>query len=547
MTPHVAYIGNFEPPHSTENHVQAALVANGCRVTRHQENAVEWDQLAGDLVESSPDFVLWTRTWSLDREAQLRFVDTMRAAKIPTIGFHLDRWWGLSRAHQVLDEPFFRCQLVITADGGHDADWRAAGVNHVWMPPAVSAAECERVGEFSTEYDFDVVFVGNWRSYGHAEWEPYRRALINNLMTRYPRRFRPYCCDVRGQRLADLYSTARVIVGDSCLAGDATRYWSDRIPETLGRGGFLIHPHVEGLDLHYTPGEHLITYPLGDFDQLNALIDVALADPIYRRRIARAGRAHVMAQHTYERRMADVIDLARGLDRRRERLGVTRFVRDSISALFDLRPDDAMVIDETWHENTYRLSPRDVVDRVVVDIGANVGAFAVWAAKAGARQVWAYEPDPANLEALTRNVTLNGLDRVVICALGVSGSDADRWLGGHGSGAHLVDAPDDLLDDDCRVIEVRSLDEVLLLAGEHLVVKIDCEGCEHEALAGVDAGHLRRADRLVMEYHDSIAGRQTPSYAFGRIVRKLAEDGHVETLGRPSSGLVNIYWRRYGS
>lgn len=553
MTPHrIAYIGNFEPEHSTENHVRQALIANGHSVERWQENAIDFDEQA-HLVsadrETPLDFVLWTRTWSLDRQAQRRFLHAMRAAKIPTIGYHLDRWWGLERARQVLEEPFFGVDLLITADGGHDTEYAAAGVNHLWMPPAISAAESARVGEFSEEFDFDVVFVGNWRSYPHPAWEPHRRALIQNLMTTYPRRFRPYNGGFRGQALANLYATARVVIGDSCLAGSANNYWSDRIPETIGRGGFLIHPHVDGLDDHFTPGEHLVTYQLGDFDQLNSLIDYYLAQPIRRRRIALAGQAHVRAHHTYEHRMIDVVELADGLRGLSERSGPALVARDGVSARFELRPDDGVVVDEVWNDGVYPLLRAEVKDHIVVDIGANVGAFSVWAAKAGAAKVWAYEPDPANVEQLTINLALNGLDNgvVTIVSAGVGAADADRWLGGEGATAHLVDAPDSLVDESTRIVQVRSLDQVLLRAGERLIVKMDCEGCEHEALAAVDAGHLRRIDRLVMEYHDGGDDWRPHPEGFGRLVRRLAEEGMVTTVGRPSSGLVNIDWRRYGT
>ena len=35
----------------------------------------------------------------------------------PIVAFHLDRWWDLNREHQIVDEPYFRCSLVVTADG----------------------------------------------------------------------------------------------------------------------------------------------------------------------------------------------------------------------------------------------------------------------------------------------------------------------------------------------------------------------------------------------------------------------------------------------
>lgn len=306
----VAYIGNHVPPHSTENHVTQALRAIGHRVVQFQENDRRtW--MPGIVVREAPDVIMWTKTWTLSEFAQRERLDEWRTLGVPTVMYHLDRWWGLGREHQVFDEPIFRCDLVCTADGGHDDDWKRAGVDHVWFPPAVSQAETQRKGRtLPRMFPEPIVFVGSTGHY-HGEWE-YRLQLIAWLRATYGRQFGCWPRDarsVRGQPLADLYATARVVVGDSCLCplADGTpieRYWSDRIPETLGRGGFLIHPSVGGLWESYPPAG-LVTYTLGDFATLKALIDHFLDrdnDPA-RQLIARTGKEHVMAHETYEVRM----------------------------------------------------------------------------------------------------------------------------------------------------------------------------------------------------------------------------------------------------
>ena len=140
----VAYLGNYSAPHSTENHVKQAFERNGHTVIPLQENTPEpWTEPV------DADLVLWTRTgwdwseacgWTQEQawSNQHDFLDRMRDQGTPTVGFHLDRWWGLDREHQIFDEPFFRCDLMCTADGGHDDQWQLAGINHVWMPPGVS-------------------------------------------------------------------------------------------------------------------------------------------------------------------------------------------------------------------------------------------------------------------------------------------------------------------------------------------------------------------------------------------------------------------------
>lgn len=307
---HVTYFGNFRPPHSTENHVMQALEALGDEVDARQENDLEaW----GPVPDS--DLVLWTRTWDLPDFPQRTMLDACAARGIPTVGFHLDRWWGLDRQHEITEHPFFSCSLVITADGGHDDEWKTAGVNHHWMPPAVSEFECRPgLADFDA-YGNDVTFVGSWGGY-HPEW-PHRAQLIAHLQEWFDEDGRlglwpkPNQEAVRGAPLRDLYASTKVCVGDSCLVPPIHHYWSDRIPETLGRGGFLLHPHVDGLDEYYTPGEHLVCWTLGDWDELRELIEYYVSHDDERQKIADAGRDHVLAHHTYTERMRQLWRLTR--------------------------------------------------------------------------------------------------------------------------------------------------------------------------------------------------------------------------------------------
>lgn len=321
----VFYIGNFEPEFSTENHVLQALGNLGHEVTTIQEgNRHGWAYLLGLLAAANvddnarPEVVLWTRTKSLSDqiEPDLRraVLEVAASINVPTVGYHLDRWWGLARQHEIFEDPFFRVSTLVTADGGHDKEWADAGVNHVWMPPGVSEFEC-RPGTFDEAYASDVAFVGSWNGY-HPEWWAQRHEMLERLRGWYGERFR--CWPpvgqpaVRGAPLRDLYASVKVIVGDSCLSprvdgSPMERYWSDRIPETLGRGAFLIHPWVKGIDEGpFLPGVDLIVYELGNLDQLHSTIEWALDHPGPRELIARGGREKVLLQHTYTVRMREL-------------------------------------------------------------------------------------------------------------------------------------------------------------------------------------------------------------------------------------------------
>ncbi|MCP4897314.1 MAG: glycosyltransferase family 1 protein [bacterium] len=313
---HVAYIGNFEPPHSTENDVKSALEALGHQVTPLQEQHVNWPALVTETILAIPDvdLVLWTRTGSLDvtpADVQRHCLGLLRDARIPTAGFHLDRYWGLTarsdREEWVRTLPYFQdTDFMFTADGGNAEKWADAGVNHHWLPPGVAGKNIETVGKRNAKFRAEIGFVGSWRDY-HPEW-PERKRLVSLVQNRYRRRFKAWEGHIRGQDLADLYATVPILIGDSCMIGDGGYYWSDRIPETLGRGGFLLHPDTPGLRDHFPEGT-LVTWEQGKFGELRDHIDYYLRQHEERETIAAAGQQHVAEYHTYERRMEQVFEI----------------------------------------------------------------------------------------------------------------------------------------------------------------------------------------------------------------------------------------------
>lgn len=315
---HVAYIGNFKPEFSTENEIYDAMSRLDWRVTEIQEGSGAIDRLLMLLQSSDrPDFILWTRTRDLadkwGHALQWKMLRMTDRAMVPVVGYHLDRFWGLKRngrEAQIWEEPYFQVDMLVTADGGHQEQWEEAHVNHRWLPPGVSERWC-RPGEFREELASDIVFVGSWDGGYHREWR-HRAELVawlqrtyGDRVTFYPKRGEHA---VRGLALNDVYWSAKVVIGDSCLApkpdgSPMTHYCSDRIPETLGRGGILAHPSVDGIDDLFF---HL-RFPLGDWPELKEVIDEAVECHPVLNRLALID--HVTEHHTYTVRMQQLEQL----------------------------------------------------------------------------------------------------------------------------------------------------------------------------------------------------------------------------------------------
>lgn len=243
----------------------------------------------------------WTKVWR-----------TLEERGTKTASVHLDVFWGLEERERWIEQgdPLFTTGLVMTADGGSDEKWAAAGVNHKWLPPGCDARFIPERAEPIPELAGKVVFVGS--AYGYHPAYGGRQALIDFASSKWADRFVIYGNGspngpVRDPDLSRVYASDCILLGDSCFAGQRRAYWSDRVPESLGRGGFLLHPFVPGIRSMYT-GETLATYEAGNFEDLDAQVGYFLANPGLREGNKERGRALVMRRDTYRHRAREVLE-----------------------------------------------------------------------------------------------------------------------------------------------------------------------------------------------------------------------------------------------
>jgi spore maturation protein CgeB len=72
--------------------------------------------------------------------------------------------------------------------------------------------------------------------------------------------------------------------------------------ETIGRGGFMIHPYIKGLEREFEDKKHIVFYEYGNFEQLKELIDYYLEHDAEREAIRKAGHELVKQNYTYRNR-----------------------------------------------------------------------------------------------------------------------------------------------------------------------------------------------------------------------------------------------------
>lgn len=299
----IGYIGNLIPPHSTENDRKWSFEKLGHTVIPFQENKTTSEQLIRAM--RTLDMLVYSHTHGYGIHGLIDVFKRYKEAGVPTVSVHLDRWAWLKRVEDVGKEATWFTEYIFMADASpeavelydkHDLNWH-------YLPGGVVERDCYMATPDREQFPHDIVFIGSKRY--HPEYY-YRPMLVDWLHKQYGNRFGHYGNDgirvVRGDVSNRLMASAKIVVGDSCFGG-RPNYVSERYQEVRGRGGFLIHPLVEGVDQVGVVG-----YKHGDLQDLKRVIDYYLEHDEEREAIRRAGFEHVKAHETYTHRAATMLE-----------------------------------------------------------------------------------------------------------------------------------------------------------------------------------------------------------------------------------------------
>jgi FkbM family methyltransferase len=130
-------------------------------------------------------------------------------------------------------------------------------------------------------------------------------------------------------------------------------------------------------------------------------------------------------------------------------------------------PDPEMLV---WRQV---LRPGDLF----IDVGANIGSYAIWAADLGA-EVIALEPADDTFELLRENLELNGYPIQAIHAAAGASSGYARFA----TGGDTTNRIDPTGESEARIVTIDSVIKAREAAG----MKIDVEGFEFEVLKGCE-------------------------------------------------------------
>jgi FkbM family methyltransferase len=150
--------------------------------------------------------------------------------------------------------------------------------------------------------------------------------------------------------------------------------------------------------------------------------------------------------------------------------------------------------------------------RTILDVGANLGCFALYAAqRCPDAKIYCYEPERRNFESLVRNLKINELAGQVSafqCAVASSGRRRELAVTEESlrNSFHIFPPEATRETVDCmtlpNILETQKLGTVDLL-------KMNCEGAEYEILEGCSDADLRRITNIRLEYHNMPSLKRT--------------------------------------
>lgn len=183
----------------------------------------------------------------------------------------------------------------------------------------------------------------------------------------------------------------------------------------------------------------------------------------------------------------------------------------------------------------------------VVDLGANIGAFSIYAATTARNcRLYAYEPMPDFFELMRLNVRLNGLEGVVECFnLAVAAEPESRELLAAGNGScfpslgasHRPRRPASTTvgcTTIAAIVGLNALAQVDLL-------KMDIEGAEYESLYGTSVSCFERIREIRMEYHQLDADRRNVD----SLAKFLMTQGYRITRKQPTTSNGGNLWAEH--
>lgn len=169
-----------------------------------------------------------------------------------------------------------------------------------------------------------------------------------------------------------------------------------------------------------------------------------------------------------------------------------------------LEEQHSEVFKEIITDNVYNLTPELLQNKCVIDVGANIGIFSLYASMLGAKKVFAVEPVTQTFFQLCSNINATKIKNIVPLKYVVSDKPNQfvnislKPNSGHNSLYNIQ-------DNEFETVYSTTLNEILKKCeGDDIVLKLDCEGAEYDIIMNATEQDMKNISRVIMEIHSDL-------------------------------------------
>lgn len=189
------------------------------------------------------------------------------------------------------------------------------------------------------------------------------------------------------------------------------------------------------------------------------------------------------------------------------------------------------IISVFLHED-YRRLP--FIGKTVLDIGANIGDSPIYFAINRAEKVIALEPFSKNYQLAKKNIQSNNLsDKIILLQAGCASGGGTMTIDPNYISGTISRLASSTYGTSIELMTLKDIvDKYSIKQGS--VLKMDCEGCEYDAILSASADTLRTFGYIRIEYH----------YGYRNLKEKLRESGFKVSTSIPKTDPKDVFTHR---
>tara|TARA_B100000029_G_scaffold318156_1_gene310563 strand:- start:3614 stop:4606 length:993 start_codon:yes stop_codon:yes gene_type:complete len=177
-----------------------------------------------------------------------------------------------------------------------------------------------------------------------------------------------------------------------------------------------------------------------------------------------------------------------------------------------------------------------VENKIVLDIGANIGDTAIYFATKGARKVIGIEPFHENFKIAQKNIAFNNfLNEIELVQAGCSSESGKIKISTEDQSNIESVIKESETGEDISLVSLKDIIEKYKIPKDS-ILKIDCEGCEYDIIENAEDETLLHFSQIQLEYHSG----------YKSLKRKFESIGYEVKFTQPhATDVINTFFSNF--